>query len=336
MFILILLFFFTNVFLWHDSATKTMNSVLSDKLNSLIEVAWETDNKTLAVTNNGGVGTGLSRLWIITDSTSNAQHLYVDLENIGGTGQGLYVNAGTTVTIELDSTATGPYSSPIAASWVDSGRQRVRVQYDRTEVAGETFTVLTTLGNMATPKGTVQIIDAIGGSGDNTALGSVVIADFSTFQYYHVSGSTLSAPESGYSIDSDGDYVAFSVTLTNLDSDHRTISLNENSQMFFINPNNPTKVSYLLFYIVNVNGVNIEPGYSDVDLPFNVPTTIYFASENPITGSTGQSAFHPKNLAVSGHVDAGVYPLNLALLGTFNGGDPFGQNIPFVSVYVNS
>ena len=36
LFIVILLFFFTNVYLWHDAATKEMNDMYVEKLNSPI------------------------------------------------------------------------------------------------------------------------------------------------------------------------------------------------------------------------------------------------------------------------------------------------------------
>ncbi len=41
LFIIILIFAFSNIYLWHDNATKTMNTLLSDKLNSQIEVALD-------------------------------------------------------------------------------------------------------------------------------------------------------------------------------------------------------------------------------------------------------------------------------------------------------
>ena len=63
LFIIILLFAFTNIYLWHDNATKTMNTLLSEKLNSQIQVYWSNDTveSTLVVTNTGGVGTVLSQ-----------------------------------------------------------------------------------------------------------------------------------------------------------------------------------------------------------------------------------------------------------------------------------
>ena len=69
MFLLIIFFFFTNVFLWHDNATREMDGVLSEKMNSIVSIEVENLNVTqglhLKVTNNGGVGVELSRLWKI-------------------------------------------------------------------------------------------------------------------------------------------------------------------------------------------------------------------------------------------------------------------------------
>ena len=39
MFIVILLFFFTNVYLWHDAATKEMNDLYVQKINSPITIS---------------------------------------------------------------------------------------------------------------------------------------------------------------------------------------------------------------------------------------------------------------------------------------------------------
>ena len=64
LFIIILIFAFSNIYLWHDNATKTMNTLLSDKLNSQIELHWLIDDageetSTLIVTNTGGISTSL-------------------------------------------------------------------------------------------------------------------------------------------------------------------------------------------------------------------------------------------------------------------------------------
>ncbi len=64
LFIIILLFFFTNVYLWHDAATKEMNDLYVEKINSPITVSLMTAPYTLNVTNKGGVDTTLSMLWL--------------------------------------------------------------------------------------------------------------------------------------------------------------------------------------------------------------------------------------------------------------------------------
>jgi hypothetical protein len=68
MFIIILLFFFTNVYLWHDAATKQMNQVYIDKINTPITVSVQ--GSQLNVTNRGGVDTMLSAVWVILESSS--------------------------------------------------------------------------------------------------------------------------------------------------------------------------------------------------------------------------------------------------------------------------
>jgi hypothetical protein len=72
MFIVILLFFFTNVYLWHDAATKEMNNMYSQKLNSPIiaTVIHNDDGYFIEVTNKGGVDATLSNYWVNEKSSS--------------------------------------------------------------------------------------------------------------------------------------------------------------------------------------------------------------------------------------------------------------------------
>ncbi len=333
LFIIILLFAFSNIYLWHDTQVKTMNTLLSDKLNSQVEVYWLLDangkeTSTIAVTNTGGISTSLSRLWIVTNSGT---HRYANLED--ASGNFFSIAAGNTVTIVLSGTTST--ADPIPATWTNSV---ATVSFNKAD--GETFTVLTTLGNMASPQGMLKVVNQIGGGdggneNSNSPVGSVIVANFSTFDYYTVSGSSLGSSNNGYNINSNGAPVAFSVVLTNMDENHRNIVLNYTSQMFFIDTFNPTKVGYLIFYTVNVdNNGNISPTYSNVNLDYGKPTTVYFASANAIFGSSHYKAM---TLVTTGSkADPGVYPLNLALLGSFSDGSVLGQNVPFVSVYINS
>jgi hypothetical protein len=58
MFIVILLFFFTNVYLWHDAATKEMNDLYVKRINSPITII--VSPTTLTVTNEGGESASLT------------------------------------------------------------------------------------------------------------------------------------------------------------------------------------------------------------------------------------------------------------------------------------
>jgi len=204
---------------------------------------------------------------------------------------------------------------------------------------------------MASPRGTIKVVNQYNGSnGGDAPVGSVIIADFSTFNYSTVTGSAnqLGNPVSGYLINSHNGTIAFSVSLKNTASE--AITLDASSQMFFINTKNPNNVGYLTFYIVDVEGNKIENDFNVITISPKEEKTIYFASAIPIIDS---AHFTPKTLATSGNsgtnngngnnnngngdskVDPGAYPLNLALIGSI-GGKPFGQNIPFVTVYISN
>jgi hypothetical protein len=64
LFIVILLFFFTNVYLWHDAATKEMNTFYTEKINSPISVTYDNSQGKLIVVNNGGVDAVIWGVWV--------------------------------------------------------------------------------------------------------------------------------------------------------------------------------------------------------------------------------------------------------------------------------
>ncbi len=80
LFLVILFFFFSNVFLWHDQVTREMDQVVVDRMNSGVRLdAFVNDTSVwLEVINVGGLGVTLSRLWIITDD----YHWFADFENL--------------------------------------------------------------------------------------------------------------------------------------------------------------------------------------------------------------------------------------------------------------
>jgi hypothetical protein len=104
LFIVILLFFFTNVYLWHDAATKEMNQEYLNKINSPITVTIQ-DSSTLNVTNRGGIDTKLVSVWIIVGSDSfdgtgpDLTHSRIPIDTV--------VSAGKSVTLDDISIPSG-------------------------------------------------------------------------------------------------------------------------------------------------------------------------------------------------------------------------------------
>ena len=76
MFIVILMFFFTNVYLWHDAASKQMDNMYVEKMNTQITVSLTGGNSNLTVTNIGGSDVQLAMLWTDIESGSHQGHYY--------------------------------------------------------------------------------------------------------------------------------------------------------------------------------------------------------------------------------------------------------------------
>ena len=85
MFIVILLFFFTNVYLWHDAATKQMNDLQVQRINSQIDVSVLPVSNTqyyITITDTGGVDATIATLWVIEKSTVIYQNQNPVIHNI--------------------------------------------------------------------------------------------------------------------------------------------------------------------------------------------------------------------------------------------------------------
>jgi hypothetical protein len=109
LFLIILFFFFSNVFLWHNQIASQMDQVVADRMNSGIRMdVFSNDTDIwLTVDNVGGLDVSLSRLWIITDD----EHLYADF--------GLdvvHVGAGRQLNITIDN-VTVPVSDEVQVSF---------------------------------------------------------------------------------------------------------------------------------------------------------------------------------------------------------------------------
>jgi hypothetical protein len=105
MFIVILLFFFTNVYLWHDAATREMNNLYVEKINSPITISVTGSPYQLNVTNKGGIDVKLSILWVDVKSHSAGSadrfHGYFNL-----TLSGIVIPAGSSRIVTWNSAGT--------------------------------------------------------------------------------------------------------------------------------------------------------------------------------------------------------------------------------------
>jgi hypothetical protein len=106
LFIVILLFFFTNVYLWHDAATKEMDELYVQKMNSGMGIGLETGG-SLNITASGGLDVVLSRLWIV-ENGATGNHFYANLTSLSTDPNvsGVRVLAGHSITIQFVSPTT--------------------------------------------------------------------------------------------------------------------------------------------------------------------------------------------------------------------------------------
>jgi hypothetical protein len=140
MFIVILLFFFTNVYLWHDAASKEMNELYVKKMNSSFTVTSAAETGFLTVKADGGSDITLSRLWII-DEVNGGRHLYADLGDV-------HLHARSSFTIEFDTTTSPAYPSDHVN--VDSAQgDRILVHYAPQQPVE--YTIVNTMGIVKSP-----------------------------------------------------------------------------------------------------------------------------------------------------------------------------------------
>ena len=125
LFIIILLFFFTNVYLWHDAATKEMNDMYAQKLNSPIAatVSHNDDGSySIVVINHGGVDATLSCYWVNVKSANGPDTLHTSfpLTNVivtaGGPSVAIQITNYPSGTVFKVVTATGNSASCILSN----------------------------------------------------------------------------------------------------------------------------------------------------------------------------------------------------------------------------
>ncbi len=149
-------------------------------------------------------------------------------------------------------------------------------------------------------------------------IGSVMM-DFDSFKYYKEEGSVLNFSESklAFTVHS-GESIVLAAFLSNYDLKRRTLTLHSDSLLWAYFPKSPgTKA---IWNIINVasNGTIIEDPYIPISLAYGESKWIFFG---------------PYSISDALKYESGA--VNLILLGKIDGQD-YGQNLPFVSIYVTS
>ena len=308
--ILVIFAISTNVFLWtisqnaiYNQAAKDANQKSADKLSENV-VASQANysvpipNKVkvnVKLTNAGSMSAQIINLWVF--DTFIQRYGFNDTI----TSMNLNLNPGN-VTYLTDSksimvTIAGASSADNFVAWFVTARgNTVPLQTEQSII----------VANLA------------------QGIGSMAL-DFYAFRYFTYIGNKLAnypAGNSSFRIPS-GTPIAFGIVLTNLDPSKQTIILNQYSQVWIYFPQAPGQNR--LWHVVNVapDGTITTP-YSSITMAYTETKLIVFASDAP--GGSG-------SVSISASVDKAPCALNLLLLGTIGSRD-YGQNIPFVSLYI--
>jgi hypothetical protein len=253
------------------------------------------------INNTGSLSVHLVRLWV--KDTNNSAFNSVDTAIVLEPGNIKQVNRTVNV--------LGAAKSDMCSFWFVTSR-------------GNTFTV-------AIPQ-QIATFAVVGG------IGSVIL-NFDDFKYYNViqegsSWKLSNFPQglNGYSIymPKGCPPIAFRVKLTNLDPQGRFITLDARSVLFSVFPGIQQPRGDF-WYIVNVNAVTgtiSSPSFTAIPLPYGEEVAVFFASAVPM-GSDFK-------VVDTNQVFSGTSPVNLALTGTIGGNEHFGQNLPFVAIYINN
>lgn len=308
----------TTVFLYmlsqntmYNEELKTVNQFELDRLNEKIKVNMAnctvyTNNEVKVnadLQNSGPLPIQLTTLWVSATNATWNNYNFTKLQNV-------YLKTGAGTSLDAYVTIDGIRVGFIYkfAVWLVTGRGNV---ISLEEYAGEIIVASVSKG-----------------------IGAIEI-DFENFKYYNVTkqGSSYALVNypngaSGYMINQGSTGIAFEVILTNFDEKLRDIKLSSASVLFSMFPTTEQQIRAAFWYIVNVDGNGvISNTYNQITLPYGVETKLYFASCRMITGG---DTFLPSKASFTK-----TAPVNLALIGTI-GNSPYGQNIPFVSIYINS
>jgi len=302
----------------YNNAVSQMNQLDVDRMSESVNVLSTTysvnanDNVTVAATiqNTGPSSIQFINIWIYVNYSTWTNYNFSKLTNANVQGGAIFL---FNVSLSVSGVVVGSAASYNFASWLITTKGNV--------VALQQKTITSNVVVSQTTQG----------------IGSLMMSFTNFFSYKVIlnQGSyylNFSSQASGYLVNKSDAPIAFMVTLTNLDSKD-DILLKSYSEFFSILPFTGGAYQAVTWYIVNVNPTTglINVPFTNILLPHPapdpIPISVYFASMDKV-----QSSFTP--LPENKMAGPGTAPVNLALIGT-KGGSPFGQNIPFVSIYIN-
>jgi len=311
--VLVVLLLSTGVFMWtlsqntmYNEAVRARNQEEADRQNENVvavsgnySVSGDQVTVKVVLKNAGSIAVQIINLWVLDTDPSNRRYANKSLSlNLNpGNVTNLVESSPLTVTIP------GASSSHIFASWF-----------------------ATTRGNTIPLEKEQSIIVAQLAQG----IGSLAL-DFQTFRYFTYETSTKLANYSqgikSFNVPGSGTPIAFGANLTNLDPSKQTLTFNVYSNMWLVFPGAPGQTPQ--WYIVNVaTDGTIAPSYSPISLAYGETKLVVFASSRPVkeVGSFSTNSISPA-------ITPNPCAVNLLLLGILGTRD-YGQNIPFVSLYV--
>lgn len=339
---LIMISLIATVFVWtlsqntsYNNSVRQSNQADLDRSNEkiLTNVTAYGDSANLVwvngtLENDGPLSVHLTTLWVVVANETSASyaHLPADITLAPGSVTTL---SGSEVNVTIPNSAADSLSC-----WFISERGNTISKYG----VGDTTTIVypsTQINNTIY----AQVSQGIG----------AVAMDFDDFRYYHaekigptwwINSSSAELPDGtgGYYLTDTQDHgVVFRLNLTNWDAQMRNITITSHSAFWMISPtSNPQQPRSDWWYVVNVEpdmGVIVSTTASwwrNVTLPYGVPTSVYFASTADVATLSTATKF-AVNVPSVGNAGA----VNLMLFGNIGDGY-YGQNLPFVSMYVAS
>lgn len=310
--VLVMMILSTSVFLWtlsqntlYNQALKERNQMELDRLNEKVTaynvnytVSGDVVTVEVLLKNEGTISIRITTLWVL-DTTIKKYGFNNTLDLNLKPGENISLVNDKAISVELG----GANSDDIFNSWF-----------------------ITTRGNAVLLEREQGVIVAELSQG----IGSLALK-FYSFRYfeYEDSGDVLENYPNGtvsFNVPVNTE-VAYGVALTNLDPRKETIVLDSHSLLWVIIPTSDVAHNRW-WYIVNVasNGT-ISPTFSSISIAYGETKLLIFASENDLASADFARQSTPSSSC--------SVPVFLILHGTI-GDSPYGQNLPFVSLFFYS